>query len=48
MFFWVFFAVALAGAVADSGRAVRLARMHFAVAAVAAVIAYLGYKLGIC
>jgi hypothetical protein len=46
MFFWVFFAVALAGSVADSGRAVRLARAHFAVAAVGLALAYLGYKLG--
>ena len=47
MFFWVFLAVALAGAVADSARALRLARVHFAVAAVAAGIAFLGYKLGL-
>jgi hypothetical protein len=47
MFFWVFLAVALVGAVADSARALRLARVHFAVAAVAAGIAFLGYKLGI-
>ena len=46
MFFWVFFAVALAGSVADYGRAVRLTRAHFGVAAVALAIAYLGYKLG--
>ena len=47
MFFWVFLAVALVGAVADSARALRLARVHFAVAAVAAGIAFLVYKLGI-
>ena len=45
MFFWVFLAVALAGAVADSERAWRLARTHFAVAAVALALAYLGYRL---
>ena len=46
MFFWVFLAVALAGSVGDSGRAVRLVRTHFAVGAVAFALAYLGYKLG--
>jgi hypothetical protein len=45
MFFWVFLAVALAGTVADPERAWRLARAHFAVAAVALVIGYLGYRL---
>jgi hypothetical protein len=45
MFFWVFFAIALAGSVADSGRAWRLARVHFGVAAVAAVVAYLVYRI---
>ena len=47
MFFWVFFAVALAGSVADSARAVRLARAHLAVGAVALVLSYLGYRLGL-
>ena len=46
MFFWVFLAVALAGSVADSKRAVRLARAHFAVGAVALALGYVGYKLG--
>ncbi len=45
MFFWVLLAVALAGTVADSDRAWRLARTHFAVAAVAAALAFLGYKI---
>ena len=30
MFFWVFFAVALVGSVDDTGRALRLVRVHFA------------------
>jgi hypothetical protein len=46
MFFWVFFAVALVGAVHDSGRALRLARMHFGVAGLALAFAYLMVKLG--
>ncbi len=45
MFYWVFFAVALAGTVADSERAWRLARVQFAVAAVALALGYLGYRL---
>ena len=45
MFFWVFLAVALVGAVSDPARAWRLARTHFAVAAVALALAYLVYKL---
>jgi hypothetical protein len=45
MFFWVFLAVVLVGTVADSDRGWRLARAHFAVAAAAAAIAYLGYKV---
>ena len=44
MFFWVFLAVALVGSVTDSGRALRLARTHFAVAAVAAALAFLGLQ----
>ena len=36
MFFWVFLAVALVGSVTDSGRVLRLAKAHFAVAALAA------------
>jgi hypothetical protein len=47
MFFWVLFAVALAGSVDDSRRALRLARAHFAVAAVAFALAYVGYRLGL-
>ena len=45
MFYWVFLAVALAGTVLDSERAWRLARVQFAVAAVALGLAYLGYRL---
>ncbi len=45
MFFWVFLAVALVRTVADSEPASRLARMHFAVAAVAAALAFLGYEI---
>jgi hypothetical protein len=45
MFYWVFLAVALAGTVPDSERAWRLARLQFAVAAVALGLAYLGYRL---
>ena len=45
MFFWVFFAIALVGAVTESGRVLRLAKRHFAVAATAAVAAYVGYRI---
>jgi hypothetical protein len=45
MFFWVFFAIALVGAVNDSGRALRLVRTHFGVAGVALALAYLELKL---
>jgi hypothetical protein len=45
MFYWVFFAVALVGSVADSGRALRLAQTHFGVAAAAAALGYLGYRI---
>jgi hypothetical protein len=46
MFFWVFLAVALVGAVRESGRALHLVRTHFGVAAVALPLAYLVVKLG--
>ena len=45
MMFWVFLAIALAGSVADSGRAVQIARVHLGVAAVAAVVGYVGYRI---
>jgi hypothetical protein len=45
MFFWVFLAVALVGVVDDAPHAWRLARAHFAIAAVALALAYLGYRL---
>ena len=45
MMFWVFLAIALAGSVSDSGRAVQLARLHLGVAAVAAVVGYVGYRI---
>ncbi len=47
MFFWVFLAVALVGAVNDSGRALRLARTHFGIAAVALALAFLVVKLAV-
>jgi hypothetical protein len=46
MFFWVFFAVALIGSVGDSDRALRLARAHFIVAALALPLAYITVRLG--
>jgi hypothetical protein len=46
MFFWVFFAVALVGSVGDSERALRLARAHFIVAALALPLAYVTVRLG--
>jgi hypothetical protein len=46
MFFWVFLAIALVGATQQSGRALRLVRTHFGVAAVALALAYLMVKLG--
>lgn len=45
MFFWVFLAVALVGAVHDSGRALRLVRAHVGVAAAALALAFLVVKL---
>ena len=46
MFFWVFLAIALVGALdGDRDAPVRLAQAHFAVAAVAFALAYLGLKL---
>ncbi len=45
MFFWVFFAVALVGAVQDSKRSLRMVRTHFGVAGVALALAYLQIKL---
>ena len=47
MFFWVFLAVALVGSIPDSALAVRLARAHALVAAVALALAYVGYKIGV-
>jgi hypothetical protein len=47
MFFWVFLAVALIGAVHESGRALRIVSMHLGVAAVALALAYLVVKLGV-
>lgn len=44
MFFWVFFAVALVGALESSDRALRLVRTHFAVGGVALVLAYAEIK----
>src|SRR5256885_2243698 len=45
MFFWVFFAVALVGAVESSERSVALVRTHFAVGAVGLILAYAELKL---
>ena len=45
MFFWVFFAVALVGAVENSKRGLRLVRTHFAVGGIALVLAYIELKL---
>ena len=47
MFFWVFLAVALVGAVDDSERAWRLVRLHFAVGGVALALWYLILKASI-
>lgn len=47
MFFWVFLAVALVGAVREPGRALRLVRTHLGVAAVALLLAYAVVKLGV-
>jgi hypothetical protein len=47
MFFWVFMAVALVGARTDDRLAVRLARVHFGIAAAALSLAYLVLKLGV-
>jgi hypothetical protein len=44
MFFWVFFAIALAGVVDDFDRSWRVARMHFGVGVAALVLAYLEIK----
>lgn len=47
MFFWVFLAVALVGAVHDSSRLLHVLRAHLGVAAVALPLAYLVVKLGV-
>jgi hypothetical protein len=47
MFFWVFLAVALAGAAGESRRAVSLIRTHFGVAAVGIALAFLVHRLAI-
>jgi hypothetical protein len=47
MFFWVFFAIALIGAAADSRRAWRLVKLHFGVGAVGLALAYVELKLTI-
>ena len=47
MFFWVFLAIALVGAAHDSRRALRLARSHVGVAAVASALAFLIAKLSV-
>ena len=45
MFFWVFLAIALVGAVTDSRRAWRLVKLHFGVGVVALALAYVELKL---
>ena len=45
MFFWVFLAIALVGAVTDSRRAWRLVKLHFVVGGVALALAYVELKL---
>jgi hypothetical protein len=45
MFFWVFFVVALAGAVESSERGLRLVQSHFAVGGIALALAYIEIKL---
>jgi hypothetical protein len=47
MFFWVFLAVALVGAAHDFRRALRLARAHFGVGAIALVAAFLVARLAV-
>jgi hypothetical protein len=47
MFFWVFLAIALVGAAYDSRRALRIARAHFGIAAVAFGLAFLIVKLAV-
>lgn len=46
MYFWVFLAVALIGAVGEPRRALRILRMHFGVAFVSLGLAYLVVKAG--
>jgi hypothetical protein len=47
MFFWVFLAVALVGAIRESGRSLRIVRAHLGVAAVALSLAFVVLKLGV-